>query len=110
VGPDASGEHDQLILSLARELLVNAAKHAEANQVTVAVAHTGSELVLEVGDDGRGIDLSRLASAPTDGHIGLASCAQRVEALGGDFTVLRGEPTGTRVLATIPLVGARAQG
>jgi two-component system, NarL family, sensor kinase len=107
VGPDASGEHDQLILSLARELLVNAAKHAEAKEVTVAVARTGSELVLEVGDDGRGIDLSRLASAPADGHIGLASCAQRVQALGGDFRVLRGEPNGTRVLATIPLDGAR---
>ena len=107
VGPDASSDHDQLILSLARELLVNAAKHAEAREVTVAVARTGAELVLEVRDNGRGIDLARLATAPTDGHIGLASCAQRVQALGGDFTVLRGDPKGTRVLATIPLDGGR---
>jgi two-component system, NarL family, sensor kinase len=105
VGPDASGPHDQLVLSLARELLVNAAKHAGASEVTVAVARTGSDLVLEVGDDGRGIDPSRLASAPAQGHIGLASCAQRVQALGGHFDVLPATNGGTRVLATIPLDG-----
>ena len=107
VGPDASGPHDQLVLSLARELLVNAAKHAGASEVTVAVARTGSELVLEVGDDGRGIDLSRLASAPAEGHIGLASCAQRVQALGGRFDVLPATNGGTRVMATIPLDGRK---
>lgn len=106
VGPDSSGEHDQLVLSLARELLVNAAKHARASEVTVAVARTGSDLVLEVRDDGRGIDLARLATAPTEGHVGLASCAQRAEALGGDFGVLQPPEGGTRVLVTLPLDGA----
>jgi two-component system, NarL family, sensor kinase len=107
VTPDASGEHDQLVLSVARELLVNAAKHAEADDVTVAVARTGTGLVLEVGDDGRGIDLERLAAAPAEGHIGLASCAQRVEALGGSFRVTRRDGGGTQVRASIPLDGAR---
>jgi two-component system, NarL family, sensor kinase len=100
---DASGEHDQLVLSLARELLVNAAKHARAEEVTVAVARADGSLVLEVSDDGRGIDLDHLPVAPAEGHIGLASCAQRVEALGGRFTVVRRPDGGTRVQASIPL-------
>jgi two-component system NarL family sensor kinase len=102
VGPDAAGQHDQLVLSLARELLVNAAKHAEAHEVTVALARTDGQLLLEVADDGRGISPGRLADAPGEGHIGLASCAQRVEALGGRFVVGARPAGGTRVRATLP--------
>jgi two-component system NarL family sensor kinase len=102
VGPDATGEHDQLVLSLARELLVNAAKHSDADEVTVALARTDGQLLLEVADDGRGISRGSLADAPTKGHIGLASCAQRVEALGGHFLVGERPAGGTRVRALLP--------
>jgi two-component system, NarL family, sensor kinase len=102
VGPDTSGEHDQLVLSLARELLVNAAKHSQAQEVTVAVARTDGQLMLEVADDGNGIPADRLTEAPGEGHIGLASCAQRVEALGGRFSVASRPSGGTRVRATLP--------
>jgi two-component system, NarL family, sensor kinase len=105
VAPDVPGAHDQLVLSVARELLVNAAKHASADEVTVAVAPANGELVLEVADDGLGIDPSRLHAAPAEGHIGLASCAQRVEALGGRFYAVPRPEGGTRVRATIPLGG-----
>ena len=110
VGPDTAGEHDQLVLSLARELLVNAAKHAEAEEVTVALARTNGQLLLEVADDGNGIPSDRLAEAPTQGHIGLASCAQRVEALGGRFSVASRASGGTRVTATLPMREAGGQG
>jgi two-component system NarL family sensor kinase len=103
VGPDTAGEHDQLVLSLARELLVNAAKHSDADEVTVAVARTDGQLMLEVADDGGGIRTDRLAQAPSEGHIGLASCAQRVEALGGRFSVASRPSGGTRVRATLPM-------
>jgi two-component system, NarL family, sensor kinase len=103
VGPDTAGAHDQLVLSLARELLVNAAKHSEAEEVTVALARTDGQLMLEVADDGTGIPADRLAQAPGEGHIGLASCAQRVEALGGRFSVASRASGGTRVRATLPM-------
>ena len=102
VGPDTGGEHDQLVLSLARELLVNAAKHSGAGEVTVALARTDGQLMLEVADDGSGISPDRLVIAPTQGHIGLASCAQRVEALGGRFSVAPRPRGGTRVRAMLP--------
>jgi two-component system, NarL family, sensor kinase len=103
VAPDIRAEHSQLVLSVARELLVNAAKHASAHEVTVAVAPADGQLVLEVADDGRGIDPDRLRTAPADGHIGLASCAQRVEAVGGRFEAVPLPDGGTRVRASIPL-------
>jgi two-component system NarL family sensor kinase len=93
---------DELILSLARELLVNAAKHAGATHVDVAVRRSGDRLVLEVADDGAGIPDGRLDAAVRDGHIGLASSRQRVEAVGGRLVVVTALGTGTRVTAMLP--------
>jgi two-component system, NarL family, sensor kinase len=109
VAPDIPKEHAQLVLSVARELLVNAAKHASAGEVTVAVAPADGHLVLEVADDGQGIDPARLRDAPADGHVGLASCAQRVEAVGGRFHAIPLPDGGTRMLASIPLEAAERE-
>lgn len=106
VDPDATGVHDPLLFSLARELIINVAKHAEASAVTVRVRSTPGELQLEVADDGRGLDPERLRSAPRDGHIGLASATERVEALDGRLEIAAQRDQGTLVRARIPLRGA----
>jgi PAS domain S-box-containing protein len=100
----AAGLRDELVLSLARELLNNAAKHAEADVVQVTVARQDGNVLLEVTDDGRGLDPAAIAAAPMNGHIGLASLTQRVEAVGGTLD-LRGAATGrgTTVLARLPI-------
>jgi two-component system NarL family sensor kinase len=60
------------------------------------------ELVLQVDDDGRGIAPYDVATALARGHIGLASCAERAEALDGTFRI-SGEPgRGTTVRITLP--------
>ena len=81
----ATGVHDELVLSLARELLTNAAKHAEARHVRVRVRRDEEQIELEVADDGRGMEKGRPARAVREGHVGLASSAERVEALAGTF-------------------------
>jgi two-component system NarL family sensor kinase len=107
VAEDATGINDRLLFSLARELLTNVARHAHAENVTVRVRRERDRVALEVADDGRGLEAERLRDAVLKGHIGLASCAERVEALGGSLKV-NGRPSGgTVVLATIP-AGARA--
>jgi two-component system NarL family sensor kinase len=102
VDPEAEGHADALLFSLARELITNAAKHAGAREVVVSVRLLGREVVLEVEDDGRGLDRRAAERAPLTGHIGLASCAERVEALDGRFTIGRGTRSGTRVRASLP--------
>lgn len=103
VDDEAAGDHDQLVFSLARELLINVAKHAGAEHVTVRVRATPVELRLEVADDGRGLDPARLRSAPLEGHIGLASATERVEALDGELEIASEPGHGTLVRARIPL-------
>ena len=87
VDADAEGVQDQLVFSIARELIANAAKHSEADRLTVRVRRLGEHLELLVADDGRGIDAERARRAQADGHIGLASCTERAEAVGGHLVV-----------------------
>lgn len=93
---------DDLLLAIARELLNNAARHAQAAQVTVTLRRTPEALELEVVDDGQGIGEGRRAEALSEGHIGLASVHERVRSVNGDFTV-ESSPAGTRAMARLPL-------
>jgi PAS domain S-box-containing protein len=105
IDPAAAGQRDELVLSLARELLRNVAKHATAQHVEVKVQRAPDGIVLEVTDDGVGIAPGRLQAALGEGHIGVASSHERAEAIGGGMRVgprTDGRP-GTQALATLPL-------
>ncbi len=102
---DALGLGDQLVFSLARELMVNARKHSEASELSVRVFTDGERVVLEVSDDGRGFDAQQWQRARVEGHIGLASAAERVEAIGGRFALSGGPGNGTRVRIELPRLG-----
>ena len=97
IDPSADGVNDDLVIALARELLTNAAKHAAASRVRVRVQRTADAILLEVADDGAGIPEGRLAAALREGHIGLASSIQRVEAVGGTLTLSPAPGGGTAV-------------
>ena len=104
VDPDAAGLLDDLLLSVARELLENAARHAGATVVDVAVRSEQGRIVIEVADDGCGIEPGRAERAQAEGAIGLASCRERVEALGGSLEIAPAQGGGTRVTARAPAV------
>jgi signal transduction histidine kinase len=109
VDPAAAGARDELLLSLARELLANASRHAAASRVDVGVHRQGDEIVLRVADDGSGYAPGRLAQALAAGAIGIASCRERVEALGGRLDIHSAPGAGTHATARIPL-GAPSPG
>jgi two-component system NarL family sensor kinase len=102
VAPEAAGADDELLFSLGRELLTNAARHAGATRVELSVECDGDRIVLRCRDDGRGTDPERRAAALSDGHLGLASCTERVEALGGSLEIVTAPGRGSDVRATIP--------
>jgi len=103
IAPGTESEHDRLVLSLVRELLSNVARHADARHATVTLRRHDTELLLEVSDDGRGLDRAEARQAVAHGHIGLASAAQRVEVLGGRFELISSPGGGTTVRAAIPI-------
>jgi two-component system NarL family sensor kinase len=103
ISPEAVGVHDRLMLSVARELVTNVAKHAGATSVRVEVERHAATIVLRVTDDGRGLSEGRREAALRDGHVGLASCGQRVEALGGRLDVWTRPEGGAMIRAALPV-------
>ncbi len=100
---EAAGLEDELVLSAARELLSNVAKHAQASRCSVIVDHAGTTINLVVADDGTGMPAGREQSALREGHIGLASTIQRMKAIGGDGEVSSTLGKGTVIRASIPI-------
>jgi two-component system NarL family sensor kinase len=103
--PEALGAEEELLLSIARELLTNAARHSGASRVSVSLRSASDSVELEVADDGGGMDAGRRDEALLQGHIGLASVNERVRAVGGRFE-LDSSGAGTRALARLPLARA----
>ncbi len=102
IAPDALDLHDEVMLAVARELLTNIARHADAERATVRLYRSSYALELEVSDDGTGMEPGRRESALAQGHIGLASVTQRVQTAGGKFTV-ESSSKGTTARARLPL-------
>jgi signal transduction histidine kinase len=94
----------------ARELLINAAKHAEAGRVVLRLAYDRGLLRVCVVDDGRGIDPQWLGPdaectpmALEEGGFGLYSLRSRIELLGGQLSMGSVSPRGTEACLTIRL-------
>jgi signal transduction histidine kinase len=80
---------------IACEALTNAAKHAEATRVRIAVADRTDRITLTVADDGRG-------GARLDVGHGLLGMRDRATALGGSLTVTSRPGQGTTIRADLP--------
>jgi two-component system NarL family sensor kinase len=97
-----SGVHDRLLFSAARELLANAAQHSRADRVQVRLSVGDQLIVLEVNDDGIGFEPDSQRGTIREGHIGLQSIAERVEAIGGCLQVCSSRGHGTNVTVELP--------
>jgi signal transduction histidine kinase len=94
------------VFRIVQEALTNVIKHSRARRAAVAVRPADGNVLVEVSDDGCGIDPARLR-APTDGHLGLTGMRERAALLGGEFSLDSAPGRGTRVAVTIPAGGTR---
>jgi signal transduction histidine kinase len=68
----------------------------------VRLAPEGSDLVLEIHDNGRGFEPM---ATPPHGHYGIANMHDRAKALHGDLVVDSAPGSGTRIIVRIPVAG-----
>jgi signal transduction histidine kinase len=91
------------LFRIVQEALTNAARHAQARRVDLALEWDEKLVRLLVADDGQGFDLYEARDrARQGGHLGLWSMRERVEQLGGHFVVDSAPGQGTRLKMTIP--------
>ncbi|MFE0448329.1 HAMP domain-containing sensor histidine kinase [Streptomyces fungicidicus] len=100
--PSLNHETELVIYRVAQESLTNAARHAEARSVEVSLRGADGCVVLEVGDDGRGIGAAREGA-------GLRGMRERALLIGAGLDITSPDstsatPAGTRVRLTVPAV------
>lgn len=83
-------------LEVARELLVNVAKHARATTTTVMVEHSNGSLTIEVADDGVGAEVGIVSAGQ-----GLHNSSTRARKHDGTFDVWS-SPSGTTARWSVP--------
>jgi PAS domain S-box-containing protein len=93
------------VFRVLQEALTNVARHAHATRVEVSLRDAGTDLVLEVRDNGRGISPPDLASGRSVGLIGMR---ERALERGGEVRITGMAGQGTTVRLSIPLSGSRS--
>jgi len=83
-----------------QEILTNVARHAKANAVMVSLRRGEEQVLMQVTDDGIGIQHDDLEDPKS---LGLLGMIERAEMLGGSTKFERVDPHGTTVTVRIPL-------
>jgi signal transduction histidine kinase len=93
-----------LLFQSVRELLINVAKHAGTDRATVSLkVDPDQRLRIEVEDHGRGFDPDAMEAKSANGHFGLFSVRERMQAMGGRLDVVSRAGEGTTVTMLLPL-------
>ncbi|MDZ5461098.1 ATP-binding protein [Azohydromonas lata] len=104
-------DHDRLptqleaaVFRVIQEALTNVAKYAQASQVSVSLVRRRGQLVGTIEDDGLGFDTAD-AMTPAAGrtHWGLLGMQERIEAMGGTFSIESRPGAGTTILWRLPV-------
>ncbi len=88
-----------LAYQVAKEALTNVVRHSHANNVWLRLEQDGHEVRLIVEDDGVGFDPQGVDDTE---HFGLQLMRERVELIGGAFSVDAAPGQGCRVVARLP--------
>jgi PAS domain S-box-containing protein len=87
------------IFRIYQEVLTNAIRHANAHQITSSLQLKDHRLVLEVKDDGQGMDETLIRNKKT---LGLLGIKERTFLLGGKFDLQTAPGQGTMIQVSIP--------
>ena len=87
------------LLRVARESLVNAARHSGASEIQLGLARQGESLQMIISDSGSGFDTSTVEAD----HGGLHGMQQRITALAGQLEIESAPGSGTTIRVTVPL-------
>jgi signal transduction histidine kinase len=89
------------VYRIVQEALNNAFHHAGGTGQAVSAQAEAGRIQIEVSDQGPGFDVNQ--SIDWEQHLGLAGMRERVESLGGAFSIESTIGHGTRVKVSLPL-------
>jgi signal transduction histidine kinase len=90
------------LLRIGQEAINNAVKHAQARRIFVNLVFETRRVQLMVRDDGCGF-AGPVAENGTSDHFGLVGMRERVEQIGGSFSIHSQKGAGTEVAVDVPI-------
>ena len=92
---------------VAQEALTNVARHAQASLVEVNFEKLPNAICLKIKDNGKSFQAQRVMHSKRNTRLGLIGMRERLEMVGGSFSVESAPGKGTTVRAQIPLANCR---
>ncbi len=94
----ADSEKDLFIYRLVQEALNNIIKHAEADTVSIRISFEKQNMLLTIGDNGKGFDITD----EQNNGMGLANMRKRLVLLNGNMQIESATNKGTNISFSIP--------
>ena len=99
--PRLTRDLETAIFRVIQEALTNVFRHSEASKAWVTLGQQKDQVIVNVGDDGKGIGTEIAEMRPGSLGVGLAGMRQRAKELGGKLRLTNANP-GTLVEIVIP--------
>ncbi|GCF07000.1 sensor histidine kinase [Dictyobacter arantiisoli] len=93
----------EVLFRIVQEGFANIARHARASNVWLSLYQQGQFLLLEIGDDGQGFNISHMPKQSNAGGMGMQNIQERIKALHGTVQIWSVTGTGTTIQIAIPL-------
>jgi PAS domain S-box-containing protein len=90
-----------VLYRILQETLTNVTRHANAQNVTVKLLSTGKSIILDIADDGIGLERDKIYSYKSLGFIGIR---ERLKQYNGDLHIESTLNEGTRLVIEVPLI------
>jgi signal transduction histidine kinase len=92
------------LFRIIQEVIVNIARHAEAENVFVIFQIREKSISVDIEDDGRGFDVPSALKQTEDGRgLGLLGMRERINLLDGKLDILSAPGEGSRITIQIPI-------
>ena len=87
-----------VLFRVAQEALANVARHAQAGEAKVKIQKRDGVICMKISDNGKGFQKERLLHSKKSKRLGLLGMRERLEMVGGSFTVKSAPGRGTTVI------------
>jgi signal transduction histidine kinase len=98
--------HATALFRIVQESLTNIVRHAMATHVEINLQSSGGQLCVTAADDGIGLFPGRKKNETS---LGLVGIEERIDALGGTFSIANNSGRGMTIMVSIPLATSKSE-
>ena len=99
---ELSSARRTVLYRVAQEALTNVGRHANASRVDVNIQRVSSTVCMDIHDNGKSFDAERILRTGKTRRMGLIGMRERVEMIGGKFSVDSSPGNGTTIKVQVP--------